>query len=169
MKYCSKCGNELLDEAVICPKCGCAVETASSTTSSANQLLKVNKQGKITTAIILIIIAFVLSLVSCLICWQSGYANPDFGTITITTDPNAERDESYKSEKWYQEKVKEAEESNQKLILAIGIWGALSVGELILGILAAAKAKQGKKPLIYTYMAGSLLGPSALLLFTQIF
>lgn len=23
MKYCSKCGNELLDEAVICPKCGC--------------------------------------------------------------------------------------------------------------------------------------------------
>ena len=26
MKYCSKCGNELLDDAVICPKCGCAVE-----------------------------------------------------------------------------------------------------------------------------------------------
>ena len=24
LKYCSKCGNELLDEAVICPKCGCA-------------------------------------------------------------------------------------------------------------------------------------------------
>ena len=23
MKYCEKCGNELLDEAVICPKCGC--------------------------------------------------------------------------------------------------------------------------------------------------
>lgn len=26
MKYCSKCGNELLDEAVMCPKCGCMVE-----------------------------------------------------------------------------------------------------------------------------------------------
>jgi len=25
MKYCSKCGFELLDEAVVCPKCGCAV------------------------------------------------------------------------------------------------------------------------------------------------
>ena len=24
MKYCSKCGKELLDEAVICPQCGCA-------------------------------------------------------------------------------------------------------------------------------------------------
>lgn len=25
MKYCSSCGSELKDEAVICPKCGCAV------------------------------------------------------------------------------------------------------------------------------------------------
>lgn len=27
MKYCEKCGNELLDEAVMCPKCGCSVES----------------------------------------------------------------------------------------------------------------------------------------------
>lgn len=27
MKYFSKCGNELTDEAVICPKCGCAIES----------------------------------------------------------------------------------------------------------------------------------------------
>ena len=26
MKYCSKCGKELLDEAVICPNCGCPIE-----------------------------------------------------------------------------------------------------------------------------------------------
>ncbi len=26
MKYCEKCGNELLDEAIMCPKCGCSVE-----------------------------------------------------------------------------------------------------------------------------------------------
>lgn len=26
MKFCSKCGNELADEAVICPNCGCGVE-----------------------------------------------------------------------------------------------------------------------------------------------
>lgn len=25
MKYCTHCGGELLDEAVMCPKCGCAV------------------------------------------------------------------------------------------------------------------------------------------------
>ena len=27
--FCSKCGNEIDDEAVICPKCGCAVKGAS--------------------------------------------------------------------------------------------------------------------------------------------
>lgn len=26
MKYCSKCGKQLMDEAVICPGCGCTVE-----------------------------------------------------------------------------------------------------------------------------------------------
>ena len=26
MKYCDKCGNELNDEAVVCPKCGCAAK-----------------------------------------------------------------------------------------------------------------------------------------------
>lgn len=32
MKYCSHCGAELLDEAVICPKCGCPVETVPAKT-----------------------------------------------------------------------------------------------------------------------------------------
>ena len=27
MKYCSKCGKELLDEAIVCTGCGCAVVT----------------------------------------------------------------------------------------------------------------------------------------------
>ncbi len=27
MKYCSKCGKEIMDEAVICPGCGCSQET----------------------------------------------------------------------------------------------------------------------------------------------
>lgn len=30
MKYCDKCGKELLDGAVICPGCGCPVEGANS-------------------------------------------------------------------------------------------------------------------------------------------
>ncbi len=30
MKYCTKCGKPLIDDAVICPNCGCAVETNKS-------------------------------------------------------------------------------------------------------------------------------------------
>ena len=29
MKYCTKCGNELVDEAAFCPRCGCAVPGAT--------------------------------------------------------------------------------------------------------------------------------------------
>lgn len=29
MKYCEHCGNEVLDDAVICPKCGCSVNNGS--------------------------------------------------------------------------------------------------------------------------------------------
>ena len=27
MKYCSKCGKEILDEAIVCPNCGCGVSS----------------------------------------------------------------------------------------------------------------------------------------------
>lgn len=47
MKFCSKCGNELMDEAVICPKCGCAVEVAK-------------KDGTTTKDIVLAIIGSIL-------------------------------------------------------------------------------------------------------------
>ncbi len=34
MKYCSKCGAEMMDEAVICIKCGCATENTRVTQDS---------------------------------------------------------------------------------------------------------------------------------------
>ena len=54
MKYCSKCGNELLDEAVICPKCGCPVESGTNQNNGS-------KLNKIKTALVLNIIAFVIA------------------------------------------------------------------------------------------------------------
>lgn len=30
MKYCIKCGKEIMDEAVVCPGCGCATKTESA-------------------------------------------------------------------------------------------------------------------------------------------
>lgn len=38
MKYCSKCGNELVDEAVVCTKCGCVVESNKS-----NSMVNISK------------------------------------------------------------------------------------------------------------------------------
>ena len=56
MKYCAHCGEELLDEAVLCPKCGCWVNEEKSTT--INQKLKTN---------VCALIGFILSLVSLVI------------------------------------------------------------------------------------------------------
>ena len=39
MKYCTHCGNELLDDAVICPKCGCAVANANGRNAAADQIV----------------------------------------------------------------------------------------------------------------------------------
>ena len=36
MKFCSKCGKEILEEAVVCPNCGCAV---SNNVASANHVI----------------------------------------------------------------------------------------------------------------------------------
>lgn len=40
MKYCTKCGNELYDEAVLCPKCGCPVQNASISADTPSGGLK---------------------------------------------------------------------------------------------------------------------------------
>lgn len=34
MKYCTHCGNQIDDAAVICPKCGCAVENQQTTAAT---------------------------------------------------------------------------------------------------------------------------------------
>lgn len=42
MKYCSKCGNEVLDEAVVCPKCGCSVDYEKVSTYSQSSRSQTN-------------------------------------------------------------------------------------------------------------------------------
>lgn len=43
MKYCTKCGNEIMDEAVICPGCGCRVGTAPVQSNSDDILGLISK------------------------------------------------------------------------------------------------------------------------------
>lgn len=37
MKYCKHCGAELVEEAVVCPKCGCSVEEKVAATTTAQK------------------------------------------------------------------------------------------------------------------------------------
>ena len=41
MKYCSHCGKEIMDEAVVCPYCGCATESKASVTDEPDKVLNV--------------------------------------------------------------------------------------------------------------------------------
>ena len=64
MKYCSKCGNQLMDEAVICPSCGCAVEggyLARNTMNKSTAIVGSQPNGLKTAAKILMIIGTVIN------------------------------------------------------------------------------------------------------------
>lgn len=54
MKFCEKCGKEIMDEAVICPNCGCAVKEETKTAT----VVEVPKQAK--TASVLGILSILL-------------------------------------------------------------------------------------------------------------
>lgn len=67
MKYCTKCGAQMVDDAVICVNCGCAVETATapapSPSSSEASMLK-------TVAKIFMVLGCVVSGIYLIpLCW----------------------------------------------------------------------------------------------------
>lgn len=64
MKYCEKCGNQLLDEAVMCPKCGCAVGKSSSEKQEDEYAKNQVKRTICILAAIAIIVTFVLIAMS---------------------------------------------------------------------------------------------------------
>jgi len=66
MKYCSHCGAEIMDEAVVCPHCGCAVDTK-----------KKSNHGLQTAAKILMII-------SCCSCALSALYSAFFGNAIFS-------------------------------------------------------------------------------------
>ena len=64
MKYCSKCGNELFDEAVICPKCGCAAEKPIAENKEKSQPNKNVLMGTLLIIGGILIIALFVALVA---------------------------------------------------------------------------------------------------------
>ena len=73
MKYCTKCGNELLDEAVICPKCGCLVEGALQPNTTSEEVASVeNKQTLKKAAFVLNIITIIILVISAIVILLTG-------------------------------------------------------------------------------------------------
>ena len=70
MKFCSKCGNELFDEAVVCPKCGCATGDTASRRGKVNNpnQSQINKNQILGAALIIggiaVIVVFVILVLS---------------------------------------------------------------------------------------------------------
>ena len=69
MKYCSKCGAEMMDEAVFCVKCGCAVENSVIFRPASR------KSGAVTAAKVFMIIGTVL-MALCTYCIALAWCLP---------------------------------------------------------------------------------------------
>lgn len=70
MKYCTHCGNELGEGAVICPKCGCAVEGGMYSNNQAAP----NGGSLSTLSIVGFVLAFICSIAG-LICSIIAFNN----------------------------------------------------------------------------------------------
>ncbi|MBR0235728.1 MAG: zinc-ribbon domain-containing protein [Clostridia bacterium] len=60
MKYCTKCGAELMDEAVVCPKCGCAVESSKPAPAQTERKMT----GLQTAAFVFMILSTIVSAIA---------------------------------------------------------------------------------------------------------
>lgn len=95
MKHCYHCGNELLDEAVMCPKCGCMVEGAPASKAAPVQKsapAPVNYKDAITGAGKNNLIALILLTASAAIWWfASVYGGAIIALIAelIALNPNS--------------------------------------------------------------------------------
>ena len=63
MKYCEKCGNQLLDEAIMCPKCGCGVAGKQPTKEQTEKSKSQAKGAIMIIAGIGIIIATIIAVI----------------------------------------------------------------------------------------------------------
>ena len=73
MKFCTKCGAELMDEAIVCIKCGCAVENNTANQKQENIIPR--KSGFTTAAKVFMVIGTVLTAL-CTYCIGLAWCLP---------------------------------------------------------------------------------------------
>lgn len=162
MKFCSKCGSQMEDNAAFCPNCGAPAGAASAGAASgqpgdsASRLLAEKKHSRITSAMVLNVLAFLLSLVACAVLFLTGVQHgedPPDGSYTIEHDLLGEflGYDTAKivtpDEKMAEWAAKEAErrESNENLLKGLILWQSISLVAMVMGFAAAKGAKKKKK------------------------
>ena len=128
MKYCSKCGNELFDEAVVCPKCGCPVQENTGKSASEKQ------RSHLTTGMILNNIAgianvLIAGLFAYLLFFSEGERGTENTNLTIGSEGITFNPGGLRSAAWY------------------FVWVLLIVAGLLIG-----KGKSGTKRQVLGYV-----------------
>ena len=91
MKYCSKCGKELFDEAVFCPGCGCATEKTPPLTTTAtptNDIIAIREFSEKATVvrnlgIVAAVLMFGIGIIFSIVIWvMSAGLKPALGITT---------------------------------------------------------------------------------------
>lgn len=89
MKYCEKCENELFDEAVICPKCGCPVKNIEKNNLEEKRQLKIKTGKRLNIIASILNLALAAYVAKVLFLDDIANSNADV-VISIGPEPNAE-------------------------------------------------------------------------------
>ena len=156
MKYCTKCGNELHDESVICPKCGCPVEVGTKDSVTKQSLAK----SAIKTANILNIVALLLNIVVIAFLVRGAgpdtYTPPSDADITIVVGDGMADEEEWRADR-------------TRYLTACGAWGFFAATTFILGMVLNKQVSTSKgAKIVYLYIVLAIAAPvSANIIFPE--
>lgn len=81
--FCRKCGKEVLDEAVVCPHCGCQISDTNKPQSNATAAERIETdgiaKGAFICAFLIPIVGLILGIIGC-----ATYKNPDYKQKSTT-------------------------------------------------------------------------------------
>ena len=66
MKFCSKCGNEVMDEAIVCPKCGCGIEKPVEAGARTSGLTATARAFMVVGTVVMSLCFYLIPLAWCL-------------------------------------------------------------------------------------------------------
>ena len=136
MKYCSKCGKELLDEAVVCPGCGCSMDNKSNLQNSVSTFKRNRKQWIIAFSVLFVVFALITTMILTSDGFDDAidmyqYRTSSFGTLGVNLGSES-----------LQEWEREVKNEKTKIIwycVASGVCGIFAVtfltGDIILIVL----------------------------------